>query len=515
MPPSTETIQALFCYHRAQHRGSVRAQNKNSSKPPKPEGRTYDFCTKSRARRGQPLSNPRTATRPQRCHPSPMAIYHCTTKTFSRSKGQSATAAAAYRAGVELTDTRTGQHHDYTRKRGVVATAIFTPANAPAWNQNRAELWNRAEVAERYKNAVVVREVEVSLPHELKPEQRRALAQQYGQYLSQRYGVAVDMAIHAPHRKGDERNHHVHYLMSTRRMNENGFAEKGELELSDKKKKEMGFQVGKQQVKEIRKNWADHANRALKEAGLEVRLDHRSYKAQGIDRTPTQHMGPTATKLEREGKPSRIGDKNRATETWNRDLYNMQQDAKVIDLAIEREKRRPAEERRIKAAESKAMASNALDLKHLDEKREQEQRHGQRRGLLNDKLDAFYKRKAMEQALQQAKEKAAKAGPFTRKAAYERAETLGANLADAKRREGEQRGGLEKTLQAEKETLLARQKGERGRFEQGIKKPSNDTGQGGAALARAAAIERAEGVRAFKQRYARGGGRSREPEPER
>lgn len=32
-----------------------------------------------------------------------------------------------------------------------------------------------------------------------------------------RYGVAFDLAIHRPDRKGDQRNHHAHILFTTRR----------------------------------------------------------------------------------------------------------------------------------------------------------------------------------------------------------------------------------------------------------------------------------------------------------
>src|SRR3546814_1726556 len=45
-----------------------------------------------------------------------MASFHLAVKTIGRSAGRSATAAAAYRAGVEITDERTGLVHDYTRK---------------------------------------------------------------------------------------------------------------------------------------------------------------------------------------------------------------------------------------------------------------------------------------------------------------------------------------------------------------------------------------------------------------
>lgn len=265
-----------------------------------------------------------------------MAIYHCTTKTFSRSKGQSTTAAAAYRTGAMLFDERTGEHHDYRRRSGVEHTAIFAPANAPDWMRDRAQLWNRAEAAERYKNAVIAREIEVALPHELKPEQRHALAERYGHYLSTRYGVAVELAIHAPHRSGDKRNHHAHYLLTTRQVNETGFTGKAELELSDKKKKQLGLQTGRQQVKEIRQRWADHANRALKKAGLEIRIDARSFKDQGItDRAPTSHLGVAANEMERRGAQTRIGNENRAARAFNR----LQAQAKALHEKIAREQK--------------------------------------------------------------------------------------------------------------------------------------------------------------------------------
>jgi hypothetical protein len=62
-----------------------------------------------------------------------VAIYHLSVKTISRSAGRSATAAAAYRAGVKITDERTGEIHDYTRKGGVESADIVLPDGAPEW----------------------------------------------------------------------------------------------------------------------------------------------------------------------------------------------------------------------------------------------------------------------------------------------------------------------------------------------------------------------------------------------
>ena len=105
-----------------------------------------------------------------------MAIFHLSVKTVSRSAGRSATAAAAYRAGVEITDERTGEIHDYTRKGGVESAELVLPAGAPEWAADRAALWNAAEQAEKRKNSTVAREFEIALPEELSPAERQRLA---------------------------------------------------------------------------------------------------------------------------------------------------------------------------------------------------------------------------------------------------------------------------------------------------------------------------------------------------
>ena len=77
-----------------------------------------------------------------------MAIYHLTVKCMSRSHGQSATAAAAYRSALKIRDERTGELHDYSRKGGVLHRELIVPAGAPDWARQRERLWNAAEVAE-------------------------------------------------------------------------------------------------------------------------------------------------------------------------------------------------------------------------------------------------------------------------------------------------------------------------------------------------------------------------------
>ena len=60
------------------------------------------------------------------------------------------------------------------------------PADAPAWAQDRAALWNQAEASETRKNAVVAREWEVALPSELGGAARREVVQALAQALVDR-----------------------------------------------------------------------------------------------------------------------------------------------------------------------------------------------------------------------------------------------------------------------------------------------------------------------------------------
>ena len=124
-----------------------------------------------------------------------MASYHLSAKPISRSAGRSATGAAAYRAGVEITDERTGMVHDYTRKGGVMHAQLILPGGGTA---DRAEFWNAIELHHKRGDAVLVREVDIALPTELTVEQREALVVSFARELADRYGVAADVALHEP-----------------------------------------------------------------------------------------------------------------------------------------------------------------------------------------------------------------------------------------------------------------------------------------------------------------------------
>ena len=231
-----------------------------------------------------------------------MAIYHASMKPVSRSSGRSAVASAAYRAGERLTNERDGITHDFSRKQGVEHAEIVLPEGVSAdWARDRSTLWNAAEAAENRKDARVAREIEIALPHELSAEQRLELTRDFAQELADRYGAAVDFAIHQPHDASDVRNHHAHLLMTTRRVEAEGLGDKTYIEWKNVRLLGEGLPTTQMQLRDIRQSWETIANEHLARAGLDIRIDHRSHMERGLEIAPTEHMGVHASQMERRG----------------------------------------------------------------------------------------------------------------------------------------------------------------------------------------------------------------------
>ncbi len=244
-----------------------------------------------------------------------MAIFHFEITPIKRSAGQQATGAAAYRAGERIRDERTDTVHNHSRRTDVRHTEIFLPSqfngSPMEWARQRASLWNLAEAAEKRRDARVAREYQVALPPELTAEQRLALARSFSRELSDRYGVAVDLAVHDPKPGGNPQNFHAHLLTTTREVTPAGLGAKAGLDLGTVSRTRQGLPDHSEEYSALRERWATLTNMALREANVEARVDHRSLAAQGIDRKPLVHVPMEFYRLEREGVPREVAERLR------------------------------------------------------------------------------------------------------------------------------------------------------------------------------------------------------------
>ena len=252
-----------------------------------------------------------------------MAIFYLETKPIKRSEGRSSVAASAYRAGVSLVDNRTGVKHSYEKKgrSGVVSKDCFMYQDGQKIQLDRGELWNTAEKAEKRKDSRTGRDFIANLPFELNSKQRESIVREFSETIAKCYKVAVDWAIHLPDKKGDNRNHHAHILITTREAKlENGqivLGDKTTLEKENKELKKQGLPLTQDQIKALRKEWEVITNHHLALVGIDERIDCRSYREQGIQKLPTVKLGARASENERNGIATRKGDYNRLVEKAN------------------------------------------------------------------------------------------------------------------------------------------------------------------------------------------------------
>lgn len=270
-----------------------------------------------------------------------MAIYHCHCKIISRGQGRSAVGAAAYRSGEKLKNEYDGIEHDYTKKGGVAYSEIMLCENAPKEYQDRATLWNAVEQAEKGSRAQLAREYEVALPVELSREEQIQLVRDFAKENFVDKGMCVDFSIHDK----EDGNPHAHIMLTTRPIEKDGtwgakatneyvLDKNGEriLQKIDKQNRKIYKRVKiettdwntKEFLQRSRESWAEKVNQELEKKSLPQRIDHRSFKEQGIEKIPTQHIGVSANAMEKRGIESQRGNENREIKKANGQIQTIE-----------------------------------------------------------------------------------------------------------------------------------------------------------------------------------------------
>ena len=272
-----------------------------------------------------------------------LSLFHFHATQIKRSAGQSAIAAAAYRAGEKLHSDYYGEDSDYTRNH----TEILLPTHAPPEYADRQTLWNAVEKVERHPKAQLAYSFDIALQNEFSLDENIALARQFllEQFVSR--GMIVDIAVHVPDKEdGGISNPHFHVMCPIRPLDEHGqwgAKQHRVYELDEEGNRiwdEDGNYVfnvvpttdwGSPETLEYwRKAWADLCNAKFEEKELPCRIDNRSYEQQGLDILPTIHEGPAVRQMEAQGIRTNKGNLNRWIKATNNLLRSVKK--KLADL---------------------------------------------------------------------------------------------------------------------------------------------------------------------------------------
>lgn len=286
-----------------------------------------------------------------------MAQYHCSVKIGGPStKPAKKNSSRLTMSATERSDyiEREGEYAD---RKDLLHKEVFLCKNAPQDWKDPKKLWKEVEKIDKGSDAQQYREFEIGLPKELSLEQQKSLAREFAKSLTED-GMCVEMAIHDQKiEKGKQNNNfHVHFICTMRSVDKDGkFMPKRDrsydfengnkipiLDKSGKQKIRNGRKQWKQKdeptndwhtkekLQEWRKRWQDVCNNALERAGSSARIDHRSYKDQGIDLMPMKHEGYAARNREKRGQKSERCEYNRKVRAHNKKVKRVNKHLKRL-----------------------------------------------------------------------------------------------------------------------------------------------------------------------------------------
>jgi ATP-dependent exoDNAse (exonuclease V) alpha subunit len=159
-------------------------------------------------------------------------------------------------------------------------------------------LWNKVENSEKRVDSMLARHIDAALPVELPLDACKAMVKEFVKVNFTDKGMVADVAFHDM----DSHNPHCHILLTTREIEGDGFADKKCAAWQASYNMGNGrVLIANGTIEVERESWANACNKALEKQGEEARIDHRSFKRQGIDKIPTFHIGKDAWHLEKRG----------------------------------------------------------------------------------------------------------------------------------------------------------------------------------------------------------------------
>jgi len=240
-------------------------------------------------------------------------VPHFSVNVVARGSGRSAVMSAAYRHCARMTFEREGRTVDYSRKQGLIHQEFDIPFDAPVWLKDLIAdrpvvsasevFWNKVEDFEKRQDAQLAKDLTIALPRELDARQNFALVREFVDCHITARGMIADWVCH-----DNPGNPHVHMMTTLRPLTAAGFGPK-KIPVLDAQGNPLRNNAGKiiyelwagglTEFNALRDGWFSCQNKHLALAGLDIRIDGRSLKKQGLELAPTIHVGVASKAIER------------------------------------------------------------------------------------------------------------------------------------------------------------------------------------------------------------------------
>lgn len=256
-----------------------------------------------------------------------MANYHMEVNIISRGKGRSIVRTASYICGKKLHDKYNHKTY-YNPRYDVLLSEMHLPEKAPPEFYDLQYLCNQIDMAENRYDARTGREFKCSLPNELSLQEQVRIIREYINTNFVSHGLCAIAAIHEGKNITDPKrnNPHVHIIVPTRTVDENGFCKKKNREWDKRKYIDIW-----------REEWANVQNRSYERNKMDIRVSHLSLEVQGIyDREPTIHLSRIDWQREKNGERTIKGDQKRAIKERNEERSRQRQLKLERDYELDR-----------------------------------------------------------------------------------------------------------------------------------------------------------------------------------
>jgi len=272
--------------------------------------------------------------------------FHVSFRSGSRAGGASGAATFDY-------ITRNDRYDNEDRDPAIYSES----GHMPDWAEDDPRTyWDAADFHERANGRIFV-SADFALSRELGVEEQIDLARAFAHELTDEERLPYTLAIHEGRdADGNVHNPHAHLMLSERQHDGLDRSPEEWFRRANSDHPERGGAPksrtfhGPQWVEHARARWAELTNAALERAGRDVRVDHRSYARQGIDREPGEHYGPAAPHmLERGAEHERfeaaveVGDHEQALQKIDAEIEYLEQAIDRIVTYGLPEDREPAE----------------------------------------------------------------------------------------------------------------------------------------------------------------------------